>query len=136
MKRATTLFGLISVLGFAPGLASAGLSMTSASYSVSCGASIGSDGVSIGSCMGTMQAFRSSPDPNAYAVLRVNASGVAYFAGSFNGKNFLCMFPDTYDSQYLASFAGDLENSHFKIFARGGICTDVTVERGSPWPKY
>ena len=46
------------------------------------------------------------------------------------------MFPDTYDAQYLASFAADLENAHFKVIARGGICTDVVVERGSLWPKY
>lgn len=137
MKRATALFSLISILGFAPAPASAGLTMASGTnYTVACGASVGSDGVSVGSCMGTMQAFRSSSDPNAYAALQVRANGVAYFTASLNGKNFLCMFPDTFDAQYLASFAGDLANAHFKVFARAGVCTDVTIERGSPWPKY
>lgn len=32
-----------------------------------------------------------------------------------NGKNFICMFPDTYDAQYLASFAGDLDNKRVEI---------------------
>lgn len=59
-----------------------------------------------------------------------------YFTASLNGKNFICMFPDTYDSQYLASFAGDLENAHFQIQARAGLCTDIRIERGSSWPKY
>lgn len=133
MKRAMTLFGLISILSFAPGPASAGFT---ASTAVFCGSNLGSDGVAVGSCMGTMQAFRTSSDPNAYAALRVSATGVAYFTGSMNGKNFICMFPDTYDSQYLVSFAGDLENAHFRVLARAGICTDVTIERGSLWPKY
>lgn len=55
--------------------------------------------------------------------------------GLLNGKHFICIFPDTYDAQYLASFAAALENAHFKVIARGGICTDVVVERGSLWPK-
>lgn len=133
MKRATTLFGLISILGFAPVPASAGFT---SQYSVACGASVGSDGVSVGSCMGTMQAFRSSSDPNAYAVIQARANGTVHFMASLNGKHFICMFPDTYDAQYLASFAGDLENAHFKIFARAGVCTDIVIERGSAWPKY
>lgn len=66
----------------------------------------------------------------------VRANGVMYFTASLNGKNFICMFPDTYDSQYLASFAGDLENAHFQIQARAGLCTDIRIERGSSWPKY
>lgn len=137
MKRATTLFGLIGIVGFVPGPASAGLTMSSGTnYSVVCGASVGSDGVSIGACMGTMQAFRSSSDPNAYASIQVRSNGVAYFSASLNGKNFICMLPDTYDAQYLAGFAGDLANSYFKVFAKGGVCTDIEITRGSAWPKY
>jgi hypothetical protein len=103
---------------------------------VACSSTIGSDGVSVGGCIGTMPAFRSSTDPHAYAVIQVRANGTMYFMASLNGKNFICMFPDSYDAQYLAAFAGDLSNGHFSISARAGICTDATFERGSPWPKY
>lgn len=134
MKRATTLFGLISILGLAPLPASAGLTLTTAQYDVACSPSTGSNPTGV--CTGTMQAFRSHSDPKAYAQISVNSLGLASFTASLNGKSFVCAFPDTYDAQYLASFAGDLENSIFRVEEKGGVCTKIIVQRGSLWPKY
>lgn len=50
-------------------------------------------------------------------------AGTFGLTGSLNGKHFICMFPDTCDAQYLASFAADLENAHFKVIARAESAT-------------
>jgi hypothetical protein len=96
-----------------------------------------SDGQSVGGCFGTMKGFADSPDPKAYAGLRVRANGTIFFEARADGVLFTCLFADTFDAQYLASFAGDLQNSHFSIGGRGGICGELSsVERGSLYGAY
>jgi hypothetical protein len=98
---------------------------------------IDNNGQSVGGCSGTMKGFADSPDPQAYAGLRVRANGTMFFEAHINGVTFTCFFPDTFDSQYLASFAGDLQNGRFAISARAGICSEFSmVERGTLYNSY
>ena len=134
MRLLTLLLATTMMVSLQPSASQAGYR---APDSASCMKPVIQDGQSVAGCTGTMKGFADSPDPNAYAALRMRANGTMYFEARADGNLFICLFEDTFDAQYLASFAGDLQHGRFAISARGGVCSDLTmIERGSLYSSY
>jgi hypothetical protein len=134
MKSSVKVLASVLSLSLFPSLAGAGYT---AHDVASCMKPTIQDGQTVGGCTGSLKAFRDDADPQTYAALRLRANGMMYFEAKANGNLFTCFFPDTYDAQYFAAFAGDMQHGRIAISARGGVCSDLSmVERGSLYPGY
>jgi hypothetical protein len=134
MKSSVMALASVLSLSLFPSLAGAGYTVNDVA---SCMKPIIQDGQSVGGCTGSLRAFRDDADPQTYAALRLRANGTVYFEAKAGGNLFTCIFPDSYDAQYFAAFAGDFQHGRVAISARGGVCSDFSmVERGTLYPGY